>query len=110
MNPRLHQVPRLHPNAGMQRVAGRLLAASPDDFFHTFEDEMGQISEVGERIVELSNGSRTIAEIVNVLCQEFDVSEATCAQDAIEFIDRLSERKLLVLSGQASRNACRGSE
>ncbi len=90
-------VPRVHPETGVQRVGGRLLAAGPDDFLHTFEDPEG-ISEVAERIVELSDGRRTVSQIVDVLCGEFQVDREVCANDTVEFLRVLVEKKVLVLS------------
>ena len=104
MNSLLRQIPRLHPEAGAQRVDGRLLAASPDDFIHFFEDESGQPSAVGERIVELCDGKRTVGQIVDALCAEFEVDAATCAQDTTTFISLLCQRKLLILGGPTSGN------
>ncbi|WP_224364291.1 PqqD family protein [Hyalangium versicolor] len=93
----LSAVPRLHPEAGVQRVAGKLMAAGPDDFMHRFEDEQGQVSAVAERIVELVDGRRTVADIVTVLCQEFEVEPEVCREDTLSFVRLLVEKKVLVL-------------
>ena len=93
----MEQVPKLHPEVGVQRVGGRLLAASPDDYLHTFEDETGEPSEVAERIVELCDGRRTVAQIVEALCAEFDVDEAQCAADTAAFVRLMVQKKVLVL-------------
>ena len=90
-------IPRVHPGAGVERVGERLLALGPDDLLHSFEDESGEVSEVAERIVELSDGSRTLEGIVGVLCEEFDVPREVCARDAVEFVRLLVEKKVLVL-------------
>jgi pyrroloquinoline quinone biosynthesis protein D len=93
----MEAVPRLHPDTGVQRIGGRLLAAGPPNALHTFEEESGQPSEVAERIVELADGSRSVAQIVEVLCDEFDVARERCAQDTEAFIQLLVERQILVL-------------
>jgi hypothetical protein len=90
-------VPRIHPETGVQRVGGRLMAAGPDDHLHTFETDSGEISEVGERIVELSDGMRTLGQIVTQLCSEFEVDRARCESDAARFVELLVERKVLVV-------------
>ena len=90
-------IPRVHPSAGVERVGGRLLALGPDDELHTFEDESGVASEVAERIVELSDGTRTLGRIVDALCEEFDVPREVCARDAEEFVKLLIAKKVLVL-------------
>ena len=96
-------VPRLHPETGIQRVGGRLLAAGAPNALHTFEDAQGQVSEVAERIVELSDGQRTVAQIVEQLCREFEVSAEVCAKDARAFVELLVERQVLILAGSSNK-------
>ncbi len=94
----LNQVPRVHPETGVQRVGGRLMAASPDDHLHTFEDESsGEVSDVAERIVELSDGKRTVSQIVDELCNEFEVTREVCEADTVAFVKLLVDRKVLIL-------------
>ena len=93
----LRAVPRLHPDTGVQRVGGRLMAAGPDEHLHTFEDARGQVSQVAERIVELVDGRRTVADIVAVLCEEFEVEPEACRADTVAFVKLLVEKKVLVL-------------
>jgi Coenzyme PQQ synthesis protein D (PqqD) len=95
MDTLLSAIPRLHPETGVERVGDRLLAAGPDDALHTFEDERGERSEVAERIVELSDGRRTVADIVDVLCREFDVAREVCAADTRAFLELLVSKKVL---------------
>lgn len=90
--------PRPHRETGIQRVGDRLLAASPDDRLHTFEDEAGQRSEVAERIVELCDGTRTVRQIADALGDEFEVEKGRCAADTLQFVRLLIERKVLELS------------
>jgi pyrroloquinoline quinone biosynthesis protein D len=93
----LRAVPRLHPETGVQRVGGRLMAAGPDELLHTFEDARGEVSAVAERIVELVDGRRTVADIVAVLCDEFEVEPQACREDTVAFVRLLVEKKVLVL-------------
>ncbi len=94
----MKRVPRVHPETGVQRVGGRLMAASPDDCLHTFEEAGGEVSEVAERIVELCDGQRTLSDIVDVLCSEFDVPREVCAADTLSFVRLLVERQVLVIA------------
>ncbi|PTL83809.1 PqqD family protein [Vitiosangium sp. GDMCC 1.1324] len=90
-------VPRLPPDVGLQRVGDRLLAVSPDDTLHTFEDAGGEVSEVAERILELVDGRRTLGDIVAALCEEFEVEPEVCRQDTVAFVRLLVRKKVLVL-------------
>ena len=63
----LSDVPRVHGETALQKVGGRWVAATPDDQLHSFEGPDGVVSEVGERIVELVDGKRSVGEIVEIL-------------------------------------------
>ena len=94
MRVNLLSVPRVHPETGAQRVGGRWAAASGDGGWHTFEDSKGT-SEVGERIMDLVDGVRTVGDIIAVLCEEFDVEQDVCATETVEFVALLVEKQVL---------------
>jgi hypothetical protein len=87
---------RVNPEVGVQRVRGRLMAAGPEDVLHSFENAAGEVSEVAERIVELADGNRTVSQIVDALCEEFEVARDVCAADTERFVRELVERRVLV--------------
>ena len=70
------------------------MAATPDDALHTFE-EAGEVSEVGERIISLVDGQRTVGQIAAMLMGEFDVAQAECEQQTVQFIEILVQKKVL---------------
>lgn len=55
------------------------------------------LDEVGAMIWELCDGSRAVAEIVAILCEEFDAPESTVQEDVLEFIGDLRRERLLVV-------------
>lgn len=55
------------------------------------------LDEVGATIWELCDGTRTVSEIVALLCEEFDAPEATVREDVLEFVGDLRRERLLVL-------------
>ena len=87
-------VPQVHPETALQKVAGRWMAATSDDRLHTFESAEG-VSDVGERIIELVDGVRTVAQIINVVFEEFDVSRALAERDTRQFIELLVSKQVL---------------
>jgi coenzyme PQQ synthesis protein D (PqqD) len=54
------------------------------------------LNQVGSRIWELCDGTRSTAEIVSVICDEFDVAEDVAAADAHELLSELEREKLVV--------------
>jgi hypothetical protein len=96
----LASVPRVHVDATLSRVGGQWMAATADaglhTTLHTFEGPEG-VSEVGERIVELIDGKRSVGGMVEVLVEEFEVSREVAEQDTLEFIAELVRKRVLDL-------------
>ena len=88
-------VPRVHPETGVQQVEGRWIAATPDDALHYFEEQNGEVSQVGSRIIALADGHRTVGQIIDLLCAEFEVDPAECERAVVEFIDLMVDKKVL---------------
>jgi hypothetical protein len=59
------------------------------------------LDDVGARIWELCDGTLPLGEIIDELCGEFDASEATIRQDALEFVGELRRERLLLLGEPA---------
>jgi hypothetical protein len=57
--------------------------------------EYFSLNPVGSRIWELCDGTRSAAEIVSVICDEFDVAEDVAAADAREILDELEQENLV---------------
>jgi hypothetical protein len=53
------------------------------------------LNSVGARIWDLCDGARSVDEIVGVLAAEFEAPEPTIRADAIEFLERLADAKLV---------------
>ncbi|MGI5860971.1 MAG: PqqD family protein [Myxococcales bacterium] len=97
----LDKKPAPHPEAAIENVGGRIMAATPDDQLHYFVEDGTdeEPSEVGDRIVELSDGTRTVRQIAECLCEEFDVDLETALSDTAEFVRQLVDCKVLQLIG-----------
>ncbi len=54
------------------------------------------LNEVGGRIWDLCDGSRSILEIVAVLCQEYDAPAETIEADVLEILEDLESAGLVV--------------
>lgn len=93
----LSTVVRVNSDTAVQRVGGRYMAATPDDRLHTFEAPDGSVSEVGERIIELVDGERTLGAIVEVLIEEFEVSREVAESDTRQFIELLLGKQVLTV-------------
>lgn len=55
------------------------------------------LNEVGTRIWALTDGRRSVKQIIEILCQEYEVSPQQVEEDVLEFIGDLAQRELLTL-------------
>jgi coenzyme PQQ biosynthesis protein PqqD len=55
------------------------------------------LDEVGATIWDLCDGSRSVADIVAILCEEFDAPQSTVREDVLEFVGDLRRERLLVV-------------
>lgn len=55
------------------------------------------LNSVGTKIWELADGCLRVREIVEIICQEFEVDKNSAITDVIKFIEDLSKMHLLCL-------------
>jgi hypothetical protein len=53
------------------------------------------LNSVAARIWELCDGARSVDEIVTMLAREFEAPEPTIRADAVDFIQRLADARLV---------------
>jgi hypothetical protein len=79
------------PQASWQIIENEIfIVTSKNSMLHTS-------NKVGVRIWELINGKRKIKEIARNISEEFDVDYETAEKDLLEFINKLSEKGMVVL-------------
>lgn len=66
--------------------------------------EVKVINEVGATIWAFIDGSRTIREIAQMICYEYEVDLEDAQNDTITFIEQLIERKAISLSENPIRS------
>lgn len=64
------------------------------------ENKVRVFNPVGSRIWELSDGSRTVDEIVATLVDEFDVEPARAEQTTLDFFALLDDKLLIAWAGE----------
>jgi hypothetical protein len=83
--------PRHGPKVITQQGAEALILLNLDDGHYYALDE------VGRRVWELCDGSRTVAEIVLAVGQEYDAPVQSIEADVLELLTDLARDKLVVL-------------
>lgn len=84
-----HPVP--HPQVASRIVDGEALLVLADS------GEVTVLNGVGSRVWELVDGSRSVAQIVDSLVEEYEMTRDEVQQDVTSFIRELIENKILVL-------------
>jgi hypothetical protein len=89
VNP-LQRKPAHHPRTASRVFSGEAVVITPA------ENKVRMLNPAGSRIWELADGSRSVAEIVAVLTEEFDVEPARAERTTLELLDTLAEQGLIV--------------
>jgi hypothetical protein len=88
------KIPMRSPSTASQIIDGEAVVIVPS------EQMVNVLNPVGSRIWDLTDGKRSVAEIAEILTQEFDVSYETAIKDAIEFTRNLAEKKMMTFVGE----------
>lgn len=82
-------VPKRREGVAAQVVNGEavLLSIESGEYF--------SLNRVGSRIWELCDGTKSAADIVSVICAEFDVAQDAAAADIHELLRELAKEKLV---------------
>jgi hypothetical protein len=102
MEPRYDQIPEPNPSAAVERVGGRLMVGTCDDWLHFFLDESGEPNEIGDWILERCDGTRSIRQLASMVCEDFEVDGDEALADTAGLIEALVERKVLVWKAKAT--------
>ena len=87
----LNQIPKPVSGVTGQVVDGEAVLVLPD------KGEVKVLNEVGARIWELVDGTRTIIEIAELLTQEFEVDIQKAQNDALIFLQQLEQKGVIQL-------------
>jgi len=72
-----------------QEVSGTLVLLRPDD------GQYYALDEVGSRVWSLCTGTRSVAELVDTICQEFDAPAERVTADVMGLLRELADERLV---------------
>ncbi len=81
--------PRRADRVVAQQVSGSAVLLNPDN------GEYYALDGVGERVWELCDGTRSVPDLVSLLCQEYEVSATTMEVDLLELLKDLARERLV---------------
>ena len=85
-------------SASRPRRRERVLAQSSGETLILLATDSGEyftLDEVGGKIWDLADGTRTVEEIARTLAGEYDAPVATIQADALEILGELADERLL---------------
>lgn len=90
--PSVNSIPAPNPSVVGRVVDGEAVLVLPD------QGQVKVLNEVGARFWSLADGSRSIAQIAQAICTEYDVDPDQAEADALEFFTSLSDKGVVVFS------------
>lgn len=87
--------PGKHPRTASRLVAGEAVIVLPE------EGTVKVLNEVGSRIWELADGHRTVGEIAQTVCQEYEVECAQAERETIDFVQEMVKDELMLVEPAA---------
>ena len=91
--------PVLHPQVAARIIEGEAVIVLPES------GQVTVLNEVGSRIWELIDGTRSVGEITKMIVAEYDVTAEQAERDVNEFIQELVENEMLVLADEKAAAA-----
>ena len=91
--------PVFHPQVAARIIDGEAVIVLPES------GQVNVLNEVGSRIWELIDGTRSVGEITEIIVAEYDVTAEQAERDVEEFIQELVENKMLVLADKKAAGA-----
>lgn len=79
-----------HPQTASRVFSGEAVIITPA------ENKVRMLNPVGSRIWELADGTRTIAQIVDVLTDEYDVDPLRAQETTLDLLNTLADKNLIV--------------
>ena len=87
--------PKPHPQTAGRVIDGEAILMLADD------SEIQVLNQVGSRIFELADGSRSVSEIAQVIAAEYQIDEAEATEDALAFLRQLVAQNLMVFEDKS---------
>ncbi|MCU6710281.1 lasso peptide biosynthesis PqqD family chaperone [Paenibacillus sp. J5C_2022] len=60
------------------------------------------LGSIGGRIWEVIGNFATVAEVVDLLLEEYDVDRTECEQQVLDFLDHMRKEGLVLVDGEAA--------
>lgn len=86
----LEHIPKRSDTILVQEVDGTTVLLSVED------GEYYALDDIGSRVWELCDGSRSVSTIIELICAEYDAPPETIRADVLDLLGELTVEKILV--------------
>lgn len=86
----LTHIPKHGDKILVQQVNDTMVLLSLDD------GQYYALDEIGARVWELCDGTRSVSDVIATICQEYDAPAETVRADVLELLGELTDEKILV--------------
>ncbi len=87
----LDKRPVKHPRTASRVIDGEAVIVIPEG------DTVKVLNDVGSRIWELADGTKTVGEIAGVIYDEYEVDRDQAKKDVVEFVEELINSEMMTL-------------
>ena len=87
----LDKRPAKHPRTASRVIDGEAVIVIPEG------NIVKVLNDVGSRIWELADGTRTVDEITQIIYDEYEVDRDQAKKDVIEFVEELINSEMMTL-------------
>ncbi len=85
----LESIPVPNPNFCIRKLSNETVFMAPKG------DKIHALDEVGTDIWETVDGEKTLGEILDIICQQYEVEKDTAEADLYVFMDGLFSKELI---------------
>ena len=85
----IHSKVQRQKDVAWRMIDGEVVIVTPSD------STMHTLNDVGTRIWELITGERSLSEVAEILCAEFDVDKQRAEKDTLWFVQCLAKKGLV---------------
>ncbi len=87
----LDRRPVRHPRTASRVIDDEAVIVTPE------ENLVKVLNEVGSRIWELADGTRTVGEIAEAIYIEFEVDKTQAEEDVVKFVEELEKSDMMAV-------------
>ncbi len=79
-----------------REIEGEFIIVSLSAGTSDLDDELFSLNETGQAIFRLLDGTKTIAQVIEIMASEYEAAPGEIEQDVVQLVDELVHRMIVV--------------